>query len=123
MKNYTAEATKRALVVMHDMIRSERIQTRLEFATEIGLGRAGVNEMERGSRTFSTECLINVCIKFNVSANWLFLGAGTPYQSGLTKVKSTSEIIAEAKSLLDIAAERISGDISGDKTKDKRAIN
>lgn len=62
---------KRIVGLNVNLLRLSKELTQEEFAREIGISRAQVSRIESANQIPSAEIIKNICIKFNVSADWL----------------------------------------------------
>ena len=52
-------------------IRKNLKLTQQEFATQIGISRSSLSEMELKTAPITERTIISICAKFNVNENWL----------------------------------------------------
>ena len=62
-------------------IRKNLKLTQQEFATQIGISRSSLSEMELKTAPITERTIISICAKFNVNENWLRHGKGEMFNS------------------------------------------
>lgn len=90
-------ARERAVKVMkHLMADSSDIRTRVAFAERIGVDPPRINNWETAKGLPTLENIIDICLEFNISPDYLLLGKGDMYGNKETETK-LSQIDARLK--------------------------
>lgn len=68
--------TERYLQIMTEAIQEGLANSKTDFARRVGEHQQNLSTIEKGGRTPTIDQLVNACVEFGYSANWLLLNTG-----------------------------------------------
>lgn len=75
-------------------LREEKELSQEKFASELGLSRNFINQVENKKKNFSDRTISDICSKFGINEDWLRTGTGKMFIER-TKDEQISEMISD----------------------------